>query len=76
MCKIGERREGASLFLRVGFEIPPKKKEHAMIELIELYDVSAEEAMEVWQNIGGESAAWGEYREFANRSLKYWIEES
>lgn len=44
--------------------------------MLEVYDVSAEEAMEVWRNIRGESAAWGEYREFANRSLKYWVEES
>lgn len=44
--------------------------------MIEVYDLSAEEAIEVWQNIRGECAAWGEYREFANKSLKYWIEES
>lgn len=44
--------------------------------MIEVYADSLEEAMAVWQEVRGEGAAWGEYRELANRSLKYWIEES
>lgn len=44
--------------------------------MLRLYDVSAEEAIAVWQEVRGEEANWGQYREFANRGLKYWIEES
>lgn len=44
--------------------------------MLELYDVSPSEAMAVWQEVRGEGATWGEYRELANRCLKYWIEES
>jgi transposase-like protein len=44
--------------------------------LTEVYAESIEEAIAVWQDIRGEGAAWGEYREFANRGLKYFVEES
>ncbi|NIM06142.1 MAG: IS256 family transposase [Armatimonadetes bacterium] len=44
--------------------------------MIEVYADSVEEAMAVWQEVRGEEAAWGEYREFANRGLKYFVEES
>lgn len=42
----------------------------------EVYADTVEEAIAVWQEIRGEEANWGQYREFANRSLKYWIEQS
>ena len=44
--------------------------------MIKVYADSAEEAMAVWQEVRGEGANWGQYREFANRGLKYWLEES
>lgn len=44
--------------------------------MTEVYAESIEEAIAVWQDIRGEGAAWGEYREFANRGLKYFVEES
>ena len=44
--------------------------------MIEVYAENIEEAITTWQEIRGEEAAWGEYREFANRSLKYFVEES
>jgi len=44
--------------------------------LIEVYADSMEEAISVWQEVRGEEANWGQFREFAGRSLKYWVEES
>jgi len=44
--------------------------------LIEVYADSVEEAISVWQEMRGEGATWGEYREFSNRGLKYFVEES
>ena len=57
--------------------------------MIEVYADSIEEARDsaeatsltrrriaVWQEVRGEGATWGEYREYANRSLKYFVEES
>jgi transposase-like protein len=32
--------------------------------------------MAVWQEVRGERAAWGEYRQLANRGLKHFVEES
>ena len=44
--------------------------------MFEVYADSVEEAIAIWQEVRGEGATWGEYREFANRSLKYFVEES
>ncbi len=44
--------------------------------MIEVYAESLSEAMSVWEEVRGESASWGQYRVFHNRSLKYFIEES
>lgn len=44
--------------------------------MIEVYAETAEEAISTWQEIRGEEASWGQYRTFANRSLKYWVEQS
>ncbi|MBM3708775.1 MAG: IS256 family transposase [Actinobacteria bacterium] len=44
--------------------------------MTEVYADSLEEAIAVWQEVRGEGATWGEYREVANRGLKYWIEGS
>lgn len=44
--------------------------------MIEVYADTVEEAISTWQEIRGEEASWGQYRAFANRSLKYWVEQS
>jgi putative transposase len=44
--------------------------------LFEVYGNSLEEAMSCWQEVRGEGAAWGEYREFQARSLKWFVESS
>lgn len=44
--------------------------------MTEVYADSIEEAIAAWQEVRGEGAAWGEYREFANRGLRYFVEES
>ena len=44
--------------------------------MVEVYAENTEEAIVAWQELRGEEAAWGEYREFAGRSLKYFVEES
>jgi putative transposase len=52
---------------------PKTKEEHA---LREVYANDVEEAMAAWQDIRGEGAAWGEYRRFQSRSLKWFVESS
>lgn len=42
----------------------------------EVYDITAEESIAAWQEIRGEEAAWGEYRQFQARSLKWFVESS
>lgn len=44
--------------------------------MIEVYADNLSEAMEVWQEIRGESATWGQYRQFQARGLKFFVEES
>lgn len=44
--------------------------------MVEVYDLSTDEAIAVWQDIRGEEAAWGEYRQFQARSLKWFVESS
>lgn len=44
--------------------------------MIEVYDLPVDEAIAVWQDVRGEGATWGEYREFQNRSLKWFMESS
>lgn len=44
--------------------------------MIEVYADSIEEAMSAWQEIRGEGATWGEYRQFQTRSLKWFVESS
>lgn len=44
--------------------------------MIEVYADSVEEAMAVWQEVRGEEANWGQFREFVGRGLKYWVEGS
>lgn len=44
--------------------------------MTEVYADTIEEAMSVWQEVRGEEANWGQFREFVGRSLKYWVEES
>jgi len=44
--------------------------------LLEVYADGVEEAIATWQEVRGEEAAWGQYRAFANRSLRYWVEQS
>lgn len=44
--------------------------------MFEVYADSIEEAIAIWQEVRGEGATWGQYREFANRSLKYFVEDS
>lgn len=44
--------------------------------MFEVYGNSLEEAMSCWQEVRGEGAAWGEYREFQARSLKWFVESS
>jgi putative transposase len=44
--------------------------------LVEVYAESQCEAMEVWQEIRGESASWGEFRRLQTRNLKWFVESS
>ncbi len=44
--------------------------------MIEVYADSIEEAMAAWQEIRGEGATWGQYRQFQTRSLKWFVESS
>jgi len=44
--------------------------------LFEVYAESVEEAMAAWQEVRGEGATWGEYREYQSRSLKWFVESS
>lgn len=44
--------------------------------MIEVYAESNEEAIAVWQEVRGEEAAWGQYRQFLNKSLKWFVESS
>ncbi len=43
---------------------------------MEVYADTLTEAIEVWQDIRGEGARWGEYRQFQSRGLKWFVEES
>ena len=44
--------------------------------MIEVCTESVEEAMAVWQEVRGEGSAWGEFRKFVGRGLKWFVEES